>query len=147
MNVTLDIKCPELAQAINNLAAAIAGRQDNASTYAEHFPEPEKSKPTRAPRAAKTEPTEPSTPPTSEETATADTSDTASGEENAGSADAPTVDYADIKKAVVALATGKGREAVVTILTKYGVPEGGKADQVEEAKWPALLADLTEAAK
>ncbi len=149
MNIEVKIACPELAQALNNLAAAIAGRtgetlpvtpKDEAAT----------PKPTRARAAAKTETTEPSTPPTSEQTEEPDTSATASEKETSGSAETDQaeggVDYADIKKAVVALSLKHGREKTVAVLGEFGVPEGQKADTVDEARWPELLARLTEEA-
>lgn len=147
MNVILTIEAPGLEAAINNLASALADRAAPDAQPADKVEAP--GKPTRAPRAAKEEKTSSSTPPTSGETDTSATSDTASGKENAGSAsgDDAAVDYADVKKAVVALATSKGRQAVVDLLDKFGVPEGGKADQVPEERWGELLAALKEAAE
>lgn len=152
MNVEIKIVAPGLEQALNNLAAAIAGRP-TASDIAKFADEntvkngaEDKAPKTRAPRAAKPEPTEPSTPATSEETDTSATSDTASEQESDTSASETTVDYKDIKAAVLTLATTKGRDQVVAILKDFGVPEGGKADQVDEARWSDLLAKLTAAA-
>lgn len=154
MNVNVTIASPELAEALNNLAEAIRGRTGAfvPVTAAETVPVEETSsgKPARSAKA------KPTTPPTSEpETATGDGDPrTANIEERAPasssndeSSDAEGVDYADIKKAVVALSLAKGRDQVVAILTKFGVPEGGKADQVAEERWGELLLALTEAAK
>lgn len=137
MNVEVKIVAPELAQALNNLAAAIAGRNIEAEPTADQEPVAEgKGKPTRARAAAKTEKTEPDTPPTSEETGTADTNDTASDQENAGSA-SHGLDYeTDIKAPFLKLAAEKGRDAAVALLVPY---KASSAQGVPEDKWPEFI--------
>lgn len=53
------------------------------------------------------------------------------------------VDYADVQKAVVALAATKGRGAALEVLEQFGVDHASKVD---EGKWGELLAALTDAA-
>lgn len=151
MNVTVTIASPELAAALNNLAAAISGRTGafvplTAAETAD--PTAGDARPEKPARGAAKKPTTPSTP--EPETASGDGEKGTPEQEPASSSNDESsegVDYADIKKAVVALSLAKGRDQVVAILSKFGVPEGGKADQVPEAKWGELLLALTEAAK
>lgn len=135
MNIEVKIVSPELAQALNNLAAAIAGRAPVTTQPPVEDAKPD-PKPTRARAAAKTEKTEPDTPPTSEETDTADTSDTASDQENAGSASRD-LDYeTDIKAPFLKLAAEKGRDAAVALLAPY---KATSAQGVPEDKWPEFI--------
>lgn len=135
MNVEVKIVAPELAQALNNLAAAIAGR---AVDPQETKPE----KPTRARAADKGAKTEPDTPPTSEETATSDTSDTAPDPENAGPA-SHGLDYeTDIKAPFLKLAAEKGRDAAVALLVPY---KASSAQGVPEDKWPEFIEAINSA--
>lgn len=142
MNVTLEIKCPELASAINNLAAAIAGRTGEDVAGVKEDTAPEKPKPVRS--AAKSSPkTEPSTPDTGEPKPEPTRTEAAEGEQSAsGEADAPDLTYADVKKAVFNVSTKKGREAVVQLLTDFDVDvdAGQKADVIPEARWAEFIA-------
>lgn len=154
MNVTLEIKAPDLAAAINNLAAAIAGRTGETVVG---VTEPEKQKAARS--AAKPSPkTEPSTPdtgeakqePTPTEAAEADQSASgeadAAGEASQGQGEADAVGglaYDDVKKAVFNVSKEKGRDAVVSLLTDFDVDvaAGQKADVIPEARWADFIAE------
>lgn len=148
MNVTLEIKAPDLAAAINNLAAAIAGRTGEAVAGVNGgTAEPEKQKPARS--AAKPSPkTEPSTPDTGEAKQEPTLGATDLAPENEASAseqpetgDAAKLAYADVKKAVFNVSTKKGRDAVVKLLTDFGVDvdAGQKADVIDEKRWPEFI--------
>ena len=135
MNVEVKIVAPELVEALNTLAAAIA---KNGIVAVDNQPDTDTPapKPTRARAAAKTEKTEPDTPPTSEETGTADTNDTASDQENAGSASHGLEYETDIKAPFLKLAAEKGRDAAVALLAPY---KASSAQGVPEDKWPEFI--------
>jgi len=143
VNVTLEIKAPDLAAAINNLAAAIAGRTGEAVAGVNGgTAEPEKPKAARS--AAKSSPkTEPSTPDTGEakQEPTLGATDLAP-ENEASASEAGDLTYADVKKAVFNVSTKKGRDAVVKLLTDFGVDvaAGQKADVIPEERWAEFIA-------
>jgi len=140
MNITLDIKCPELAAAINNLAAAMGNRQLQA-------PEPpaEDAKPEKPARSAGKAKTTPPTSDPSEEAGSELGAEEPQAEEKSEPAHADpevaVIEYNDIKKAVMATSLAKGREAAVALLAEFGAKKG---DEVEEARWPEFLARAAE---
>ena len=142
MNITLDIKCPELAQAINNLAAAMSIRsvdgalQDIVKPAEKPFlgavkaVSPPKAK--RTPEEAmlkailNAEPVvEPATVPEQEALP-----ETATG-----------VDYAQVKAAVLKVSQEKGRAAAVELLDEFGAKVGG---DLTEDQWGPFLARAAE---
>lgn len=76
-----------------------------------------------------TEPTAPST-----ESTTEATSSTSEAE--------PTVTYADVQKAVTTLAAARGRDAVIDVLSMFGVDHGTK---LKPEQWADALAELEKA--
>jgi hypothetical protein len=140
VNITLDIKCPELAQAINNLAAAMSIRSvDGALQAPEATAEPEKPK--TAARSAKAKETTPVTPEPETagdagEPATGQT-EPASDENESGSA----IDYAQVKAAVMKVSTTKGRQAAVDLLGEFNAKVGG---DLTEEQWGPFLARAEE---
>lgn len=138
MNVTVEIKCPELAAAINNLVAAMGNRQLQAP---EATAEPEKPKATKPAKSAAEKPTTPATP--EPETAgdagepATDQAKPASDENESGSA----IDYAQVKAAVMKVSTTKGRQAAVDLLAEFGAKVGG---DLTEEQWGPFLARAEE---
>jgi len=130
MNITLDIKCPELAQAINNLAAAMSIRsvdgalQDIVKPAEKPFLGAVKAV---SPPKAKPAP-EPVVEPEAEPAAAAEPQ-------------APAVDYAQVKAAVMAVSQAKGREAAVELLGEFGAQVGG---DLTEDQWGPFLARAAE---
>lgn len=130
MNITLDIKCPELAEAINNLAAAMSIRsvdgalQDIVKPAEKPFLGAVKA--VSPPKTPKAEPVvEPAAVPEQEpavETATA-------------------VDYNQVKTAVMAVSKAKGREAAVELLGEFDAKVGG---DLTEDQWGPFLARAAE---
>jgi hypothetical protein len=141
VNITLDIKCPELAQAINNLAAAMGNRQLQAP---EASPEPEKPK--TAARSAKADKTTPSTPEQETDAGAGEASETTSDRPAAQSpsddASGSDIDYAQVKAAVMKVSTTKGRQAAVDLLGEFNAKVGG---DLTEEQWGPFLARAEEA--
>jgi len=120
MNITLEIKAPDLAAAIENLARALHARGElmPADTKTEAA-EPEKpAKPARSAAKAKT------TPPTSEpETATGDGEKETPEQEPAS--DESALDYdADVKPRILKFAAAKGRPALIELFGEFGADSG-----------------------
>lgn len=122
--ITIKIEAPELVQAINTLAAALAGGTAPAS----HVVESTEGKPTRAPRAAKK--SEPTTTPTESETPAPDAPATSeevaspSAQENTGAVSTSGIAYDDVREKVLALTQKRGRDATVGLLAQFGNASG-----------------------
>lgn len=137
---TFEIKivAPELAQALNALAAAIAGgtpRLDAASIATaetvKQAVEPEKPKATGRGKKAETAP---AAEPASEEATSPGSGETAStptGEDKAQAEAAPGVTYPDVQKRVMALAA-INRDLAVGLLGEFGVSNG---KELSEEQW------------
>jgi len=134
VNITLDIKCPELAQAINNLASAMSIRavgnelQDIVKPAEKPFLGAEKA--VSPPKTPKVKPApepvvEPATVPEQEALP-----ETATG-----------VDYAQVKAAVLKVSQEKGRAAAVELLDEFGAKVGG---DLTEEQWGPFLACAAE---
>jgi hypothetical protein len=134
VNITLDIKCPELAQAINNLASAMSIRavgdelQDIVKPAAPkedlHDPRHVGAALTGKPKAAKAAPepvVEPATVPE---------------QEPAAEPEAPAVDYNQVKTAVMAVSKAKGRDAAVALLGEFDAKVGG---DLTEEQWGPFI--------
>ncbi len=126
MNITLDIKCPELAQAINNLAAAMSIRSvDGALQDIVKPSAPRKAKPAAEPVALDTEPPV----------------DEAVPSELVKPEPAPAADYAQVKAAVLKVSQEKGRAAAVELLGEFDAKVGG---DLTEEQWGPFLARAAE---
>jgi hypothetical protein len=135
VNITLDIKCPELAQAINNLAAAMSIRavgdelRDVVKPTEKPFLGAVKAV---SPPKVKAEPVvEPVAEPKAEAAAAA----------AAELETATAVDYAQVKTAVMAVSKAKGREAAVELLGEFEAKVGG---DLTEDQWGPFLARAAE---
>lgn len=133
MNITLDIKCPELAQAINNLAAAMSIRSVDSALQ-------DIVKPAEKPKAGK-----PSTgtgsgcviPLTTEPVVGIDAEPATAPEQEALPETATGVDYTQVKAAVLKVSQEKGRAAAVELLGEFDAKVGG---DLTEAQWGPFLA-------
>ncbi|HRL05087.1 MAG TPA: hypothetical protein PL098_00070 [Brevundimonas diminuta] len=148
MTTAIEIKivAPELAQALNALAAAIAGGTprlpaetiQTAAQVAEKAAEPEKPKATARGKKAETAPSaetvsEEATSPGSEETAS-----TPTGEDKApqqAATEAEPLAYSDVQRRVLDLAK-HSRDDVVELLGQFGVDHGKK---LTEEQWPEFI--------
>ena len=155
MNITVEIKCPELAAAINNLAAAMGNRQLQAPTASDiakfadentvkngKEDEAPKEKPARS--AAKKQTTPPTSDPSEEAGSEAGAEEPQTEEKSEPAHADPEVaviEYNDIKKAVMATSLAKGREAAVALLAEFGAKKG---DEVPEERWAEFLARAAE---
>lgn len=133
MNITLDIKCPELAQAINNLAAAMSIRavgNELASVPEKPFLGAVKAvSPPKTPKV-KAEPeavAEPEPEPVEPEGEAAEV--------------AVAVDYTRVKAAVMKVSQEKGRQAAVDLLAEFDAKVGG---DLAEEQWGPFLARAEE---
>ena len=126
MNITLDIRCPELAQAINNLAAAMSIRavgNELASVPEKPFLGAVKAvSPPKTPKV-KAEP-EPAVEPEGEPAEAA-----------------VAVDYTQVKAAVMKVSQEKGRQAAVDLLAEFDAKVGG---DLTEEQWGPFLARAEE---
>jgi len=136
VNITLDIKCPELAQAINNLAAAMSIRsvdgalQDIVKPAEKPFLGAVKAvSPPKTPKVkAEPEPVaEPEGEPAEPEGEPAEV--------------AVAVDYTQVKAAVMKVSQEKGRQAAVDLLAEFDAKVGG---DLTEEQWGSFLARAEE---
>lgn len=143
MTTAIEIKivAPELAQALNALAAAIAGNKPVAgipATEPVQDAAPEKPKATARGKKAETAPSaetasEETTSPGSEETAS-----TPTGEDKAppqAATEAGPLAYSDVQRRVLDLAK-HSRDDVVELLGQFGVDHGKK---LTEEQWPEFI--------
>lgn len=144
-DITIKIEAPELASAINALAAAFAGGARSLPT--EGAAEPEKPK--RAPRAAKTD-----TPATSDTSSTDAAEATSSTEAAAETASDPASDgsapdglvYEDVRGKVLDLTAKRGREATVGLLAQFATEAGepaAKGTELQESDWAEFVEKAT----
>jgi len=137
VNITLDIKCPELAQAINNLAAAMSIRsvdgalQDIVKPAA---PKEDLHDPRHVGAGPKTPKAKPAPEPVVEPA-------TVPEQETPAEAEVPAADYAQVKTAVMAVSKAKGREAAVELLGEFNAKVGG---DLTEDQWGPFLARAAE---
>lgn len=139
MSFEIKIVAPELAEALNNLAAAIAARPAQAPANA-----PVEAAPAEKPKGTRVKKdTAPEKPAQTEETGS---SDTAIVEPEAASAveastpssttqNEPEVEYADVQKRVLALAKVK-REHATDLLAEFGVANG---KDLTPDQWPEFV--------
>lgn len=153
MNIEVKIVAPELAAALNTLAAAIAGRTGETTAPVQETVEPEKPKPARS--AAKPSPkTEPFTPATDEaqqeptpgETDQAEVKSDGASEAKAD-AGGEKLEYFHVKKAVASLSMAKGRDAVVELLAEFDVDHANKLTEDQFAGFIARADEIVGAVK
>jgi len=140
VNITLDIKCPELAAAINNLAAAIRGRTGAFVPVTEADPE----KPEKPEKPARSAATKETTPPTPEPETAGDGTGPATDEAalaTSSNDESSAIDYAQVKAAVMKVSTTKGRQAAVDLLAEFDAKVGG---DLTEEQWGPFLARADE---
>jgi hypothetical protein len=131
VNITLDIKCPELAQAINNLAAAMSIRsvdgalQDIVKPAEKPFLGAVKAVPPPKAKAAPEPVAEPAAVP----------------EQEALPEPSADVDYTQVKAAVLKVSQEKGRAAAVELLGEFDAKVGG---DLTEEQWGPFLARAAE---
>lgn len=150
-DITIKIEAPELASAINALAAAFSGgsvaRAVADATLPPETAEPEKPK--RAPRAAKTD-----TPATSGTSSTVEAEATSSTEPAAETASDPASDgsapdglvYEDVRGKVLELTAKRGREATVGLLAQFATEAGepaAKGTELQESDWAEFVEKAT----
>jgi hypothetical protein len=146
VNITVEIKCPDLAEAINNLAAAMGNRQIQAPPL-ETAPERPFLGAVKAVSPPKTKAkAEPETAGGGGDPRTANIEERAPALSSSSDASVSTPDYEEVRKAVVALSLKKGRDVTVELLGKFDVPEGQKADVIDPARWADFIAQATELA-
>ena len=137
MNITLDIKCPELAQAINNLAAAMSIRsvdgalQDIVKPAA---PKEDLHDPRHVGAVPKTPKVKPAPEPVVEPA-------TVPEQEPVAEPVAQGVDYTQVKAAVLKVSQEKGRAAAVELLGEFDAKVGG---DLTEDQWGPFLARAAE---
>lgn len=132
---TIEIKivAPELAEALNNLAEAIAGKPVAAQPQTtEQAAEPEKPKPTRAKKTeAATETAK------AEEPATAPSASTDEASSSTSQSEEPSaVSYPDVQARVIGLAK-HSRDAATGLLGEFGVSHG---KELKEEQWAEFVA-------
>lgn len=127
MNITLDIKCPELAQAINNLAAAMSIRA--VGNELASVPEKEdRHDPRHVGQALAGKPKTPKV--KAEPEAAAEPEGEPAAEPSAD------VDYTQVKAAVMKVSQEKGRQAAVDLLAEFDAKVGG---DLTEEQWGPFL--------
>lgn len=132
MNITLDIKCPELAEAINNLAAAMSIRSVDGAL--QDIVKPAEKPFLGAVKAVSPPKAKPAPEPVVEPA-------TAPEQEPAAEPEAPAVDYNQVKTAVMAVSKAKGRDAAVALLGEFDAKVGG---DLTEEQWGPFLARAAE---
>lgn len=133
MNITLEIKCPEMVEAINNLASAITIRAADQELKRDIVKPAEKpflgAVKAVSPPKVKAEP-EPVVEPEPEPDLLPLSVLAADG-----------IDYAQIKDAVMRVSKAKGREGAIELLGKFGAKLGG---DLTEEQWGPFLARAEE---
>ncbi len=140
MNITLDIKCPELAEAINNLAAAMSIRSVDGALR-------DIVKPAEKPFLGAVKAVSPPKAKATPEEAVAAVVLADLGvkpvdlDPQPAEPEAPAVDYNQVKTAVMAVSKAKGREAAVELLGEFDAKVGG---DLTEEQWGPFLARAAE---
>jgi hypothetical protein len=127
VNITLDIKCPELAEAINNLAAAMSIRSVNQELKRDIVKPAVKALVEATPVEAQVKAILKGKPPVDEAVPS--------------ELGAPAVDYTQVKAAVLKVSQEKGRAAAVELLGEFDAKVGG---DLTEEQWGPFLARAAE---
>jgi hypothetical protein len=144
VNITLDIKCPELAQAINNLAAAMSIRSVDGALQDIVKPAV-KALMKATPEEAQVKAILKGKPPVGEavpsELAEPEPATVPEQEPAAAAETATGVDYTQVKAAVLKVSQEKGRAAAVELLGEFDAKVGG---DLTEEQWGPFLARAAE---
>lgn len=132
--IEIKIAAPELAEALNNLAAAIAGKPVAGIPATEPVQEAEPEKP-KATRAKKTEAATETA--KAEEPADAPSATTDEASSSTSQSEAPSdVSYPDVQARVIGLAK-HSRDAATGLLGEFGVSHG---KELKEEQWAEFIA-------
>lgn len=132
--IEIKIAAPELAAALNNLAAAIAGKPVAGIPAAEPVQGAEPEKPKRAPKP-KTE--TPSETVKEDAPATAEPAPTDEASSSTSQSEAPSdITYPDVQARVIGLAK-HSRDAATGLLGEFGVSHG---KELKEEQWAEFVA-------
>jgi len=138
MNITIEIKCPEMVEAINNLASAITIRSADQELKRDIVkpaaPKEDLHDPRHVGAVAKTPKAKAAPEPVVEPA-------TVPEQEPAAQPEAPAVDYTQVKAAVMAVSKAKGRDAAVALLGEFDASVGG---DLTEEEWGPFLARAAE---
>lgn len=144
MNIEVKVVAPELAAALNNLAAAIAGKgvgtTDATAQEAATGSPPAKGRKAKAdaPAPSVEQPSAGTTTPTSEPGAPEQPSGKAKAEPTSASTETAASDepipYDEVRKRILEIGAKKSRDAVLELLSEFGVSGGKdlKPDQYAE---------------
>ena len=135
MNITLDIKCPELAQAINNLAAAMSIRSVDGAL--QDIVKPAEKPFLGAVKAV----SPPKTPKVKAEPEPLTTEPVVGIDAEPAAEPSADVDYTQVKAAVMKVSQEKGRQAAVDLLGEFDAKVGG---DLTEEQWGPFLARAEE---
>lgn len=132
MDIKITVDIPALDRLVDTLNAQINQPAGNAAS-------PQTDKPART--VAKDRTTSGSataaSEPSQETTGSSQTTQSAPSEAGAtGTADAGTVDYKDVKKAILDLVAKKGRDAAVELLKKFDATKG---EEIDKSRWGEFL--------
>ena len=133
--IEIKIAAPELAEALNNLAAAIAGGKPVAGKpAAETVQDAEPEKPKRTPKPKTETPSETAS---EAEPAIAEAAPTAEASSSTSQSEAPSdVSYPDVQARVIGLAK-HSRDAATGLLGEFGVSHG---KELKEEQWAEFVA-------
>jgi len=140
MNITIEIKCPEMVEAINNLASAITIRSADQELKRDIVKPAVKALMKATPEDAllkailTAQPVAPEPVPVVEPVNVPEQKLVAQPE-------APAVDYTQVKAAVMAVSKAKGRDAAVALLGEFDALVGG---DLTEEEWGPFLARAAE---
>lgn len=138
MNITIEIKCPEMVEAINNLASAITIRAADQELKRDIV------KPAEKPFLGAVKAVSPPKTKATPETADDDGDPRTANIEERAPALLPlsvladdAIDYVQIKDTVMRVAKAKGREGAIELLGEFGAKLGG---DLTEEQWGPFLA-------
>jgi hypothetical protein len=141
MNITIEIKCPEMVEAINNLASAITIRSADQELKRDIVKPAEK--PFLGAEKAVSPPKAKATP--EEAVAAVVLADLGVKpvdlDPQPAEPEAPAVDYTQVKAAVMAVNKAKGRDAAVALLGEFNAKVGG---DLTEEQWGPFVARAEE---
>ena len=133
MNITIEIKCPEMVEAINNLASAItiraADQELKRDIVKPAAPKEDLHDPRHVGAALSGKPKTPK--------AKAEPEPAVEPEAELAAEPSADVDYTRVKAAVMKVSTAKGRQAAVDLLGEFGAKVGG---DLTEEQWGPFLA-------
>lgn len=126
MDINVKVDIPALDRIADLVAAHLAGQPAGNAAAAAAATAP-KAEPKADKPKTETKGDKPKEEPKTEETATGD---------ETGTDDAATVDYKDVKKAILDMVAKKGRDAAVGLLKKFDATKG---EEIDQARWGEFL--------